>query len=466
MSTAMKTKSTALGKGIISLVLALVFAAIALFVPAPAGLSLAGWRAIWVLCIAVTLWVSEVVPNVIASLTIVCLAPAMGILSQGDTFAATGQNGMFFMLACFGIAAAFSSTNVPRYLLRLILGIAGNNSKKIIFGFVVLAAVVSIFIADGAAITMVAALGASLLTLIGAEKGKSGLGKGIMIGAVYGGLAGGVMFPMSGISNVMGISLLNSMGYEVSFIQWAAFGVPVSIVATVVTGWLLARWCKPEALTEEQYRAIQTECRQAKLGPQEVKLFVIIAVMMYFWIFTKINMALVAVGGTILMFLPGIRLCTIADYRKYVMIDAVMLLPCVNILVTAFGNEGVGKWICDLAFSGAASWNWIVVLFMIMLVTMAVHALVPGSGPVNTVCLSVMLPLAQMVGISPLVCGFCIFWFAAPIWFMPTDACYMLTYGFGYYKFKDIFSAGWRPEIAMFLYTIIIVPLVSIAFKL
>ncbi|MGM9608536.1 MAG: SLC13 family permease [Oscillospiraceae bacterium] len=464
MKTVAKTESKSLVKTIISCAIAIAFILLALFLPPPEGLSLAGWRAIWVLCVAVTLWVSEVVPNIIASLTIIVLVPLLGIMDQGATFSATGQNGMFFMLACFGIAAAFANTNLPKLLLRLILRIVGNNSKGIVFGFVVIAAVVSVFIADGAAITMVAALGASLLALIGAEKGKSGLGKGIMIGAVYGGLAGGVMFPMSGISNVVGISLINSMGYDITFGQWAILGIPVSIVSVVVTGWLLVRWCKPEKLTDNQYQMLVDECKGAKIGSNEIKLFVIIACMMYCFIFTHINMALVAAGGAIAMMLPGIRLCTGEDYRKNVMIDAVMLLACINPLITAFSNEGVGAWLCNLAFKGAANWNWLFVVFMICLMTMVVHFFVPGSAPVNGICLTVMLPVALLANVSPLVCGFCIFWFAAPIWFMPTDACYMLTYGFGYYKFRDIFSVGWKPQIAMFIYTVGIVGICHLLF--
>lgn len=457
-------KDKSLVKSVAGIVIALIFIAVALFVPSPEGLSLAGWRSIWILCVAVALWVSEIVPNIIASLTIIVLIPLLGVMDQNATFSATGQNGMFFMLACFGIAAAFSNTNLPKLILRVILRITGNNSKGIVFGFVCISAIVSVFIADGAAITMVAALGAGLLELIGAEKGKSGMGKGIMIGAVYGGLAGGVMFPMSGISNVVGLSLLSSMGYEVTFTQWATLGIPVAIVSTIVTGWLLVRWCKPEKLTDEQYQLLVNECKSAKLGSNEIKLFVILICMMYCFIFTSINMAMVAVGGAIVMMLPGIKLCTGADYRKFVMIDAVMLLACINPLITAFGNEGVGAWICNLAFAGASNWNWVLVVFMICFITMVIHFFVPGSVAVNGICLTVMLPVALMANVSVLVCAFCIFWFAAPIWFMPTDACYMLTYGFGYYKFRDIFSVGWKPQIAMFIYTIGIAAIMHLVF--
>ncbi|MCD8004839.1 MAG: anion permease [Oscillospiraceae bacterium] len=444
----MKTNANSPGKIAVSFGLAVILALVAIFVEPPSGLSVAGWRAVLVLIIAVVFWVSEVIPNLMASLLLICLIPAMGIMSQNDTFTATGCNGVFFTLAAFCIAACFTDTSIPKLLLRVLIRIT-KSSRGLIVGITCIGALISMFVANGASTAMTAALATGILSVIGAKPGESRLGRGMMLAAIAGAQCGGVTFPMSNIVNVVAVNLLDTLGYEVPFGQWAAIGIPLAVVSTFGFGFLFALWARPEKLTHEQVALIQAECKNAKITSKEIKLFVIIAAMLYCWIFTDINMALVAVGGAILMLLPGVQITTMDNCRKQILPEAIFLIMAANAVVTAINAQGVGDWICNSVFQNSASWPLIGILAMLSIVTVGIHFIVPAGAAVVGVVMAIVMPLAVNAGFSVAGCVVLIAWLASYMPVMPTDAIFMMTYGSGYWSFKDVMKSGVGPLIFM-----------------
>lgn len=460
MTTIAKQEKKGLTKTIITFVLAIVLVAVALFVPAPAGLSTSGWRAIVILLIAVVFWVSEVIPNLMASVMIMCLVPAFGVLSQNDAFAAAGNNGMFFLLAAWVLAAVVSATKLPALMLRVLLKITKNSSEGLVIGITCIGAVVSMFVANGASTAMTAALAMGILKAVGAKPGESRLGKALMIGAVFGSQCGGVAFPMSNIGNVVGLNLMTTLGYDIKFLDWAIIGFPLACISAVGMGIVLAKWAKPEKISDEHFIAIQEDCKRAKITSVEIKVLIVLAIMMYFWIFTDVNMALVGVGGAILMLMPWMKVTTIEECHKFIQPEGIFLITCVTVVVAAINSEGAGAWFCDLVFKNAANWSVILVVIMIMVVCIIIHAVIPTGAAVVGICIVAMIPLAVNAGFSLTGAALLICWFGSFLPCMPTDAVFHMAAAGNYWTFKDVMKSGGLVTIFQFVSTGIWVPLI------
>lgn len=458
--TIQKPDSKGLTKIIISFVLAIALAAIGLFLPAPAGLSVAGWRAIIILLIAVVFWVSESIPNLMASVMIMCLVPAFGVMSQNDAFAAAGNNGMFFLLAAWVLAAVVSATKLPALMLRLLLKITKNSSEGLIIGITCIGAVISMFVANGASTAMTAALAMGILKTIGAKPGESRLGKALMIAAVFGSQCGGVAFPMSNIGNVVGLNLMTTLGYDIKFMDWAIIGFPLACISAVGMGIIMAKWAKPEKISEEHFNIIQEDCQRAKITGTEIKVLIVLAIMMYCWIFTNINMALVGVGGAVLMLMPWMKVTTIEECHKFIQPEGVFLITCVTVVVAAINAEGAGTWFCDLVFANAANWSVILVVIMIMIVCIIIHAVIPTGAAVVGICIVAMIPLAVNAGFSLTGAALLICWFGSFLPCMPTDAVFHMAAAGNYWTFSDVMKSGGLVTIFQLISTGIWVPVI------
>ena len=74
-------------------------------------------------------------------------------------------------------------------------------------------------------------------------------------------------------------------GVEVTFLEWSAVGIPCSICMTLLGAWWLAKYCRPEPLTEEQRHNFEvTYGGEVKLNSKDYKFMIIVGIMLVLWI--------------------------------------------------------------------------------------------------------------------------------------------------------------------------------------
>ena len=468
----MKTKAKSLGVQIATLIVVAILIIVALTVAPPAGLEPAGWSCLILVVCAFLLWLTGALPIPITCLLLIAGFYYLKVMTTKEIFAASCSNAVFFLLAGFGIGEALVQTNVAYIILRAIVKWAGRSSKKIIAGFVILTAIISLIVSNGTAAIIVAGIGVTVMTALGnPEPGSHKMLKGIMIGIIYGAMAGGLASPASNSLNVTITDLMTtSTGVEIGFLEWCKIGVPATILLTAFTAFILPKVINPDPLSDEDFARFQTifDGIPDKLQAKDIKFLIIIGVLIVLWVSSNwvksINVTMTAILGLAVMFLPGVNILTGKQYLKSVKPLGLILLLCIVPLATGMKNTGAGEWLVNLLFGGAMGAPKMVIYFLITLVALIIHLMVPSGSGNAALSATLMFPVAVQSGISCCAVLLILAMQCGNNFLMPIEGIYTYTMAYDHYTFGDVVKAGWPITLFEFVLCVLLIPALAAVF--
>ena len=432
------------------------------------GLSQEGFKAIFILLAAVVLWMTEAIPVLMTALLLLPAFTYAGVMAPNDFYSASSSSAVFFTLAGFGIGAALLNTNFATVIMNFLLKLAKGDAKKIIRGVLILTAVVSLIVANYAAIIAVLGLSAAIVKCLGDPKpGESGLAKGIMLAVPWGSMCGGVAMPCSNGINVVLMNLLQKqVGVEVSFFQWCVIGIPCAIILTAFTAWWLPKYCCPEKLTDEQLKALDEKYgKKVTFDAKDWKFIAIVAIMVALWItsnwikiFDTTRVALLGVG---VMMIPGIDLLDGKQFTKSIAPMGVIMLLCIMPIATAISSTGAGDWIASVLFGGAGNWSKFTLLLMMAVGAMIIHLLVPSGNSNAALCGALLFGIASSLGVKGAAVCLILGMMCGNNFLAAYEGIYGFTFGYGHYTFKDVLKCGAPIELLQIILCVTIVPLFS-----
>ena len=220
----------------------LLFLAMQFFSP-PAGmsesayslLSITLWMALW--------WVTESVPIAITALLPIILFPMTGAVDLQTTTASYGHKYIFLYMGGFMLAIAIEKWNLHKRIALNIIKIIGTNISKIILGFMVATAFLSMWISNTATAVMMLPIAMSIVAQLqdnpNTEKNENLIfGKALMLSIAYSASIGGMATLIGTPPNLVFAGYVEeTYGIEITFLQWLKFGVPIAIPLLVIA-WL------------------------------------------------------------------------------------------------------------------------------------------------------------------------------------------------------------------------------------
>lgn len=226
--------------GIIGVLLALITYS---FVPSE-EFALAPIMAAIVVIMAV-FWIFEVVPIPITSLLPLVLFPVFGILDTKSTALFYGKDIIFLFLGGLMLAQGIQESNLHKRIALHIVNFIGSKPSKLILGFMISTAFLSMWISNTASVMLMMPIGISIIEEIKtneiSKKIISKFAVALMLGIAYaadiGGMATLVGTPPNMVFSEMYHTLFPDLP-EIGFSQWMMMGLPISI-AFIFTGWLL-----------------------------------------------------------------------------------------------------------------------------------------------------------------------------------------------------------------------------------
>jgi sodium-dependent dicarboxylate transporter 2/3/5 len=238
-----------------------------LLLPAPAGLEAEAWRTAGVTLLMICWWISEAVPIPVTALVPLVAFPLLGILNMEAAAAPYANPIVFLFFGGFVLARAVEKWGLHRRVALHVVRAAGTRPSRLVGGFMLAAAALSMWISNTATAIMMLPIGISLIALVegtpGAEPARlRNFGLALMLGIAYGASIGGIGTLIGTPPNALLAGfMLENYGFRVGFVQWMLVGLPIVAVLLPVTWLILTRWVFAVDQTEypETARLIREE---------------------------------------------------------------------------------------------------------------------------------------------------------------------------------------------------------------
>ena len=221
------------------------------------------WMALW--------WLTEAVDISVTALLPIALFPILGAASIKAATAPYANEYIFVFMGGFLIALSMQRWGLDRRIALITLKLVGNKPVNMIGGFMLVTAVLSAFVSNTATTAMMLPIALSVIDLVLRDKtGTQGRNFALclMLGVAYAASIGGVATIIGTPPNVFLIGFIKDQyDIEISFVQWLAIGLPLTIVFLPLTWLLLTRVLYPIRLREIEGGAQLIASQYARLGP-------------------------------------------------------------------------------------------------------------------------------------------------------------------------------------------------------
>jgi sodium-dependent dicarboxylate transporter 2/3/5 len=217
------------------------FALLLAFPPPSLGTGAGGLLAVvaWVL----VWWITEAVPLPVTAILGPALTVVLGVVPAREAFAPFGDPIIFLFLGSFLLARAMSAHGLDRRLARAVLAIpaASSSPRRVVWTFVALAAVLSMWVSNSATTAMLFPIALGVLGTMDGERSRSTpLARSLLLACAYGASVGGIGTPVGSPPNLVAIGQLSSLaGIHVGFVPWLLVALPVMVAMIGVTALVL-----------------------------------------------------------------------------------------------------------------------------------------------------------------------------------------------------------------------------------
>ena len=280
-----------------------------------AVIAIALWMVIW--------WITETISISVTALLPLILFPLLDIMPIADVGANYGSPIVFLFFGGFVMALALEKVNLHKRIALNIIKITGTTPNKVVLGFMIATASLSMWISNTASTVVMLPIAMSVIGLLindqdGFTKNDRNFALSVMLGIAFSANAGGIATVIGTPPNSVMIGLLeNEYNIEISFLKWMVIGVPFSITMIAISYLVLVKWMFPNKQLKfaASKEVINTELK--KLGPmsgKEKMVLIIFGVTVFLWIFrTLINKMLPDLGlsDTIISMLAAVSLFAI-----------------------------------------------------------------------------------------------------------------------------------------------------------
>ncbi|MEN8206971.1 MAG: SLC13 family permease [Pseudomonadota bacterium] len=252
---------------------------VTLLLPLPEGMTPEGMHVAAVAVLMAVWWITEAIPIPATALVPIAFYPLLGVMSGSEVTRAYANHLIYLFLGGFLIAVTMEKWNLHHRIALHTIRVVGMTPHRMVLGFMLVTAFLSMWISNTAATMMMVTIGAAVLHEMADEieqvsggidtrPGHLCFGTALMLGIGYAASIGGIATLIGTPPNAILAGVVEkTYGYSISFLEWMSFGLPLSILMLVVTWLFLTRIVFRSEL--QQLPVGQDFIRQqiARLGP-------------------------------------------------------------------------------------------------------------------------------------------------------------------------------------------------------
>ena len=413
------------------------------------------WIAIW--------WVTEAIPIAATALLPIILFPLSQGMELPTTTESYGHKYVFLYLGGFLIAIGIEKWNLHKRIAINIISFIGTDVRKVILGFMIATAFLSMWISNTATSVMMLPIGVAIIKQLkdnpaSLENENTIFGKALMLGIAYSASIGGIATLIGTPPNLVMAGVISEIyNYEITFFKWFIFGFPISIILLFFCWYYITRVAY--VFNQREFPGGRSEVNRLKndLGPisyEEKIIAIIFALAGFCWITRSfllqsilpvLDDTIIAISfGLILFVIPSkAKTNTLLNWKDTIQLPwgVIILFGGGMAIAKAFEISGLAIWLGELMTTLNALPFFILIIFLIAAVNFLTE--ITSNLATTAMILPVLASLAFEIGVHPfgIMVGAAV---AASCAFMlpvatPPNA---IVFGSGYLKIPDMVSRG------------------------
>lgn len=425
---------------------------------------------IWV----ATWWMTEALPIAVTALLPIVIFPLSGGLSLAETSASYGHKYIFLYIGGFVLAIAIERWNLHKRIALNIINLIGTNQRKIILGFMVATAFLSMWISNTATTIMMLPIGLAISLRLKdnpntAKNEHQIFGKSLMIAIAYSASIGGVATLVGTAPNLVLAGIIEELyNIKISFSQWIIVGFPISILLLMAC-WYYLTFIAFDFNSKSfpgGRKLIKNQLAElGKLSSEERKILFIFSGTAICWICRSIFLdklipglddAIIAIGACILLFIVP---SSTSSNNKLLNWEEAVKLPW-GILLLFGGGLAIAN---GFKTSGLAAWigtqlsylNGINLVLILVTLVAAINFLteITSNLATTSMMLPILAPLGLSIGIHPFILMAACTISASCAFMLPVATPpNAIVFGSGYLKIKDMARVGiWMNIVAVII---------------
>lgn len=433
-------------------------------------LSITLWMAIW--------WIFEVVPIAVTALLPIVLFPLTGAVDLSTTTASFGHKYIFLYMGGFILAIAIEKWNLHKRIALHIIRIIGTNVSKIILGFMVATAFLSMWISNTATSVMMLPIGMSIVAQLKdnpltEENENLIFGKALMLSIAYSASIGGIATLIGTPPNLVLAGFVEeTFNTEITFWSWAKFGFPISFVLLIISWIYLSRFAFTFKQKEFPGGRAEINRQIAELGPmtrEEKTVLTVFALTAFCWISRSflLEPLIPHIDDTIIAMMAGMAVFVIPasdkgekllTWKEAVKLPwgIILLFGGGMALASGFQITGLAEWIGNqmVLLQGLS----LIILILVIITCVNFITEVTSNLATTAMLLPILSPMALTLDLNPYmlmvattVAASCAFMLPVAT---PPNA---VVFGSGYLKISDMVKTGiWMNILSIVLLTLMV----------
>ena len=398
-----------------------------LLLPIPDGLSQAGMNVAAVAALMAIWWVSEAVPIPATALIPVALFPFLGVMKTQQVTGAYANHLIYLFMGGFFIAVTMEKWELHKRIALHTIKLVGVSPKRIILGFMLSTAFLSMWISNTATAMMMVTIGLAVIRQTKAMLPEShdesmesfSFGTALMLGIAYAASIGGVATLIGTPPNAILAGIVEkTYGISIGFADWMLFAFPLSAVMLILTWLYLTHFVMRSDITELPGGKQTIQQQLLMLGPikkQEKSVLVVFVCVASAWIlrslidieaFSFVTDSSIAMLGALALFVIPSDISKrefLLDWNTAVKIpwDIIILFGGGFALAEGFASSGLTEWLANqLTLLQGAN---IIVLLATIIILVIFLTEVTSNTATASLLLPVMGALAIAMSIHPLM---------------------------------------------------------------
>lgn len=268
------------------------------------------WYAIAVAGLMVVFWLFEVVPIYVTALIPLILGIPLGVLTSADLTSQYGHKFIYLFLGGFILSLALEKWDVHKQIASGIIRVVGTSKSRIILGFLISTAMLSMWISNTATTLMMLPMAMAVLSKIEFKKGSK-FPMYLVLAIAYGANVGGMGTLVGSPANSTGAAALEGI-VKIDFVTWMQYAIPLSLMILTIV-FLFFYFL----LGKERKEKIEVKTEKIPWTKNQIVVLILFFVVVLLWSFrvpfTKNSSisysdeSVAILGAVLLFFLPSLE---------------------------------------------------------------------------------------------------------------------------------------------------------------